>query len=125
VAAWRRPNELRSVSSWPWTMPAAFSWVSPWRTTRILSWFGGGWGGGGGDEVVIVDSVCTATNGVIDSLKGGGKEVCEAIEMKRPNGIAGEVFGRSQFFFLSKIDVFARTRQQLVSLRGGVVDTSC
>jgi hypothetical protein len=61
----------------------------------------------------------------MDSSKEGGKEVCEAIEMKRPNEIAGDVFGRSRFFFLSKIDVFARTRQQLVSLGGGVVDTSC
>jgi hypothetical protein len=51
VAAWRRPKGLRSVSSWPWTMPAAFSCVSPCLTTSILSLCGGI---GGGDEVVIV-----------------------------------------------------------------------
>jgi hypothetical protein len=68
VAAWRRPNELRSVSSWPWTMPAAFSWVSPCLTTSILSLCGGI---DGGDEAVIVDFVWTAINEVDRFVEGG------------------------------------------------------
>jgi hypothetical protein len=56
VAAWRRPNELRSVSSWPCMMPATFSFVSPCLTTSTLSRPGGR---GECDEAVIVDFVST------------------------------------------------------------------
>ena len=65
--------------------------------------------------------MCTATNEVIDSSRERGKGVRGAIEANRSKQIAGEVCLGRWIYFLFKIYVFARTRQQLVSLRGDVV----